>query len=403
MAGWASPLRLFTAPRQAVNSPRCAWSGILKGICAQFRGIILLVSLPQLLTHCACSPYNHHYALSAGLFSRNCIGVCPHINAQAAAALEEQGGWSEAAVRLLSALRGGRGGGAWRGRADADEERADQYGGEGDYDPDEEYGAGYGRVINNQGLTPVGEGNEVNGRQTDTGTDSDDSDSDAWAVKENAPMRRRRQEDERLVETLGGDLSVLTIDGHKLKPRKWELREPVEVLSHVERKKREDEEEVLAAGGALGAENYFAKPKPSWNEREKAEWQAANLESGFVSAKELKKKEEQDLINKFGGDLAGMTSRDKSHLRTQAWEHDNLDASTNQDFLSAKERKKKAEEALVKQFGGGLGGCSVKSESSLEREKRMAREKREAKNKKKAKSREREKETEEETEPQNAQ
>jgi hypothetical protein len=110
-------------------------------------------------------------------------------------------------------------------------------------------------------------------------------------------MRRRREEDQRLVGEIGGDLSVLTIDGHKLKPRKWEPKEPVQVISHIERKRREEEQEVLAAGGTLIADDFFAKPKPSWNEREKAQWQAANLDSGFVSAKELKKKEEQDLIS----------------------------------------------------------------------------------------------------------
>ena len=217
-------------------------------------------------------------------------------------------------------------------------------------------------------------------------------------------MRRRREEDQRLVGEIGGDLSVLTIDGHKLKPRKWEPKEPVQVISHVERKRREEEHEVLAAGGTLIADDFFAKPKPSWNEREKAQWQAANLDSGFVSAKELKKKEEQDLISKFGGDLAAMTSRDKSRLKTRAWEHDNLDVNTDKDFLSAKERKKKAEEALVKEFGGGLDSV-VKSESSLEREKRIVREKREAKQAKKDKKKNRERETgaETETEPQNAQ
>ena len=115
--------------------------------------------------------------------------------------------------------------------------------------------------------------------------ETDDSDSDAWAVKETTRMRRRREEDQRLVGEIGGDLSVLTIDGHKLKPRKWEPKEPVQVISHIERKRREEEQEVLAAGGTLIADDFFAKPKPSWNEREKAQWQAANLDSGFVSAK----------------------------------------------------------------------------------------------------------------------
>jgi hypothetical protein len=367
------------------------------------RGIILLVSLPQLFTHCAHSPYSHDDGLHTRLLGFTSMLVCPHrhINALLPGCCGEKV-WGRARVQPALHLVGGRGGGAWRGRADADEERAEEYGREGDYDPDEEYGAGYVRVTNDPGWSPVGEGDDVDGRQADT--DSDDSDSDAWAVKETTPMRRRREEDQRLVGEIGGDLSVLTIDGHKLKPRKWEPKEPVQVISHVERKRREEEQEVLAAGGTLIADDFFAKPKPSWNEREKAQWQAANLDSGFVSAKELKKKEEQDLISKFGGDLAAMTSRDKSRLKTRAWEHDNLDVNTDKDFLSAKERKKKAEEALVKEFGGGLDSV-VKSESSLEREKRIVREKREAKQAKKDKKKNRERETgaETETEPQNAQ
>ena len=50
-------------------------------------------------------------------------------------------------VRAALHLVGGRGGGAWQGRADADDRRAAEYMLQDDgYDPDEEYGAGY--VVN---------------------------------------------------------------------------------------------------------------------------------------------------------------------------------------------------------------------------------------------------------------
>ncbi len=188
-----------------------------------------------------------------------------------------------------------------------------------------------------------------------------------WAERDTTYMKMRREEEERLVSEFGGDLSVLAKDTHKLRHRRWDDAANTTLVSHADRKRREEAENVKAAGGELGS--VFAKPKPNAFQRDMLEWQAAGLDKGYISVKERRQQQELDAAKAFGEHVETASISDKIKLRQQEW--DMQQGSTTDAFIPAQERKRLAEARAAKEFGGELGSCMApsKNRSKLEREK----------------------------------
>lgn len=332
-------------------------------------------------------------------------------------------------------LKGGRSGGAWRGRAEADEDLAAYaYCDEGvdasdAYDPDQEYGAVYGRqaqarrhapphdkryprsaqqpsgsryshqppVYTNtkdmrdkvwaassaKGTVGTDSGGKVEGAECGQGLESESEASEAWAQKETSFMKRRRDEELALVSEMGGDLSVLSKDKTGLRTREWDnsmeamrrdtLHPDAAFVAHKERKRREQDDLIQAAGGSL--DKCFVPPEAKLNVFQRdmlaraAEVEAHPGQEEFISMKDRKKKQEEDLVKSFGGNLSDMTSRDSTKLLHQDWDDD----AAGTTLPTFKERKEMAEQEALASFGGGLDKCMAKRESALEREKRLSK------------------------------
>lgn len=347
------------------------------------RIFLLLVSLPQLLMH---APPHSGSAL-----------ILPSTPAPFRLGTE--------GVRLALHLVGGRGGGAWRGRAEADEDRAAEYdyglnGDAGDgFDPDEEYGGGYGatkeygRYAKQYAMEKAQDLHDNTWAASDprdtasadgagevalvqSESDAEDDSGSEWAEKETMFMKRRREEETALVGAMGGDLSMLAKNKHGLKTRDWDrtfeemkrdtLDPDGKFVPHKERKRREEDAQVLAAGGGL--DKCFLKPQPNVFERDMLA-RAADAPGEFISTKARKQQQEQDLIKSFGGNLSEMSSRDRTKLQDREWD----DAPEGKTLPTFKERKKKEEEEALRAFGGALDNCMAKHESALEREKRLSK------------------------------
>lgn len=233
-----------------------------------------------------------------------------------------------------------------------------------EYDDDDEYGRAHrGGVAKD----PV----DTDFALERAAASSEYEESVPWAERDTTYMKMRREEEERLVSEFGGDLSVLAKDTHKLRRRRWDDTANMTLVSHAERKRREEAENVKAAGGELGS--VFAKPKPNAFQRDMLEWQAAGLDKGYISAKERRQLQELEAAKAFGEHIETASISDKIKLRQQEW--DMQQCSTTEDFIPAKERKRLAEARAAQEFGGELGSCLATSKnlSKLEREKLSSR------------------------------
>jgi hypothetical protein len=224
-------------------------------------------------------------------------------------------------------------------------------------------------------------GNDLGADTAASDVFSDADESEEWARPQTTYQRWRQEEDDYLVRQFGGDLSTVAKDQHKLKSREWDtldrtlrdttLSKDSEVVTLAERKRREEEALKKAAGGGLEA---LGKPRLSMLEREKVT-QAPDLDVAWVSTKERKRLEEEALVKTFGGGLSAMATRDKTHLRGQAWEMASEQThlrGQEKETVSASEWKRREDEKLLNSFGGGLDTL-VKRESALERAKRESR------------------------------
>jgi hypothetical protein len=300
--------------------------------------------------------------------------------------------------RPVLRLWGGRGGGAWRGRAEEEEEER-WAGGAGAYDPDEEYGANVGYGQQRRSTSPTSpHAVEEERRSLSTGRSStsrvEDSASEQrydpdpgddlipqseahsqedWARRETSFMQRRREEEQYLKRQFGGDLSTLSKSGHKLREREWDRWDAVRrdstldphshVVTIAEKKRREEDARMLAAGGGL---EKLAMPRPSVLDRERAAFVPDDL--AVPSAERKKQAEDDKLIREFGGGLSEMPVPGPPALRPLAGDAD----LTKPAAISRAERRRKQEAEALAAFGGGLDSL-VKRESELEKAKRLSK------------------------------
>ena len=294
-------------------------------------------------------------------------------------------------------LWGGRGGGAWRGRAEKEEEE-ERWAGAGAYDPDEEYGAnvGYGQqrrymsptspyaceeerrsLSSGQSSIRVEESASEQRHDPDPGDDlvpqSEADSQEEWARPETSFMQRRREEEQYLKRQFGGDLSTLSKSGHKLREREWDRWDAVRrdstldphshVVTIAEKKRREEDARMLAAGGGL---EKLVMPRPSVLERERAAFVPDDL--AVPSAERKKQAEDDKLIREFGGGLSEMPAPGPPALRPLVGDAD----LTKPAAISRAERRRKQEAEALAAFGGGLDSL-VKRESELEKAKRLSK------------------------------